>query len=69
MEKLIVNLRGKFWTRENEMLEELFELGIEVLDITYEYIELMDIDERIEDEPKTQRLELIRAGDTIAIDI
>lgn len=62
-------LQGKFWTRENEMMEELEELGFDVLDITYEYIEIMDIDERMEDEPETLTIPLIRVRSTIALDI
>ena len=62
-------LNGKFWTSEKEMMDEFFELGYDVLDITYEYIEVMDVDERMEDEPETLKLELIRARNTITINI
>ena len=65
MERLQVN----FWTSEKEMIEELEDLGFDVLDITYEYIEIMDIDERMEDEPETLTIPLIRVRSTIALDI
>lgn len=62
-------LNGKFWTSEKEMMDEFFELGYDVLDITYEYIEVMDVDERMEDEPETLTIPLIRVRQTIALDI
>ena len=62
-------LNGKFWTSEKEMMDEFFELGYDVLDITYEYIEVMDVDERMEDEPETLTIPLIRVRNTIALDI
>ena len=62
-------LQGKFWTSEKEMIEELEDLGFDVLDITYEYIEIMDVDERMEDEPETLTIPLIRVRNTIALDI
>ena len=62
-------LQGNFWTSEKEMIEELEDLGFDVLDITYEYIEIMDIDERMEDEPETLTIPLIRVRSTIALDI
>ena len=51
------------------MMDEFFELGYDVLDITYEYIEVMDVDERMEDEPETLTIPLIRVRSTIALDI
>lgn len=62
-------LKGKFWTSEKEMMDEFFELGYDVLDITYEYVEVMDVDERMEDEPETLTIPLIRVRSTIALDI
>lgn len=64
---IMKNLKGKFWTNENDMIEEFEKFGYDVLDLTYEYIEVMDVDERVEDEPETLRIALIRAKNTIAL--
>lgn len=63
------NLKGKFWTTEHDMIEEFEEFGYDVLDITYEYVEVMHIDERMEDEPEALTIPLIRVKNTIALDI
>lgn len=61
------NLKNKFWTNEDEMIEEIEELGYEVLDITYENIFLMDIDDRMSEFPTEICLKLLRANNTITI--
>lgn len=66
MEKLIVNLRGKFWTSQSEMIEELNELGYEVLDANDESITFSHECDEYEEE---FTLKVITAGRTIAIDI
>lgn len=54
-------LKNKFWTDKNEMVEELKELGYDVLELNDEYITIED-----EDEEQTT-LNLIIAGSTITI--
>lgn len=63
MEKLL----NKFWTSEEDMENELEELGYEVLGIDYEYVYVMDIDDRMSEFPTEMRLKLLRANRTIAI--
>lgn len=49
IEKVMMNVEGKFWTRQNEMVEELEELDYEVTAINYEYaavVDTQDEDER-----------------------
>ena len=41
-EKVMMNMEGKFWTRQNEMVEELEELDYEVTAINYEYAAVVD---------------------------
>ncbi len=43
VEKIMMNVEGKFWTRQNEMVEELEEMDYEVTSITYEYITVTDL--------------------------
>lgn len=42
-EKVMMNVEGKFWTRQNEMVEELKELGYEVIDLCNEYVGVVDL--------------------------
>ena len=59
------NLKGMFWTNTNEMVEEIEELGYEVLDVNDENITIGYEDEDGEEMEET--LELIIAGRTITI--
>ena len=70
MERLVKDmerLRNKFWTNEDEMVEEIEELGYEVIDMDYEHILVMDIDDRMAEFPKEISLKLLRANKTITI--
>lgn len=51
-EKVMMNLEGQFWTREQEMLKALEELGYEAIEIDYEYIVITDTYD--DDEPMYQ---------------
>lgn len=48
VERVEMDMSGKFWTRQNEMVEELEELDYEVTEIGYEYVAVTDL--RDEDE-------------------
>lgn len=48
LERVEMDMSGKFWTRQNEMVEELEELDYEVTEIGYEYVAVTDL--RDEDE-------------------
>ena len=41
-------LKNRFWTNEDEMMDEVEELGFDVIGIDYEYIYIMDIDDRMQ---------------------
>lgn len=56
-------LLGKFWTEEAEMVDELEAAGIEVEDVGYDYLDVVDPD----DEDSTLHYRLVRAGKTIAV--
>lgn len=47
-EHVEMDMSGKFWTRQNEMVEELEELDYEVTEISYECVAVTDL--RDEDE-------------------
>lgn len=66
MEKLIEDLRGKFWTDKEEMKEELNELGYEVEELNDESVTLL-----VETPEETNEyvFSVITAGRTIAIEI
>lgn len=49
-EKIMMNVEGKFWTRQNEMVEELEELDYEVTSINSEYATVADIQSEGEEE-------------------
>lgn len=63
--ELEILLKGKFWTNEEEMVEEIEKNNYDVLYINDEYMTVIDIRESdgVEEEYR-----LIRAGNTIAID-
>ena len=41
-EKVLMDVEGKFWTRQNEMVEDLEELDYEVTAICWEYVCVQD---------------------------
>lgn len=50
IEKLEMNVEGKFWTNQNEMIDELEDLGYEVVEAGWE--RLVVVDTYDEDEPQ-----------------
>lgn len=60
-------LQNRFWTNEDEMMQEVEELGFDVIGIDYEYIYVMDIDDRVSEFPTECRLKLLRTNRTITI--
>ena len=64
-EMLRMELKNKFWLSEEEMVEDLEKkYGYDVIDVDYDYIELMPQDGW---EDETITFKLIRAGKTITI--
>lgn len=64
-EMLKMKLENKFWLSEAEMVEDLEKnYGYDVIDVEYDFIELMLQDS---EEEETIKFELIRAGKTITI--
>lgn len=61
------NLEGKTWRDEDEMIEELEDLGYDIIDITNDYILLMDIDDRMSEFPTEYVLRLERTESKIKI--
>ncbi len=47
-EKVMMNVEGKFWTRQDEMVEELESLDYEVTYISYEYVAVTDLQDEAE---------------------
>lgn len=43
LERVEMDMSGKFWTRQNEMVEELEELDYEVTEINGEYVAVIDL--------------------------
>ena len=65
IEKLKMNLAGKFWTRQNEMVEELEELDYIVEEINFAYVSVFDAQD--EDET-TYLLHLGHANSTMWVE-
>lgn len=42
IEKVEMNVSGQFWTRQNEMVEDLEDLGYDVVEINWEYVTVVD---------------------------
>ena len=42
-ERVMMNVEGKFWTRQNEMVEELEEMDYEVVALCHEYVGVVDL--------------------------
>lgn len=63
----IEKLKGQFWTDENEMITEIEALGYDVIYVDYDYIVVVDIDGRYDN--KETKINIVRAGRTIAINI
>lgn len=58
-------VKGRFWTRESEMVEEIErETDYDVLGVFYDYMNVID---RTGDDDIEEEIELVRAGNTIAI--
>lgn len=65
MKELLRKMRGRFWTREEEMIEDIEnETDFDVLGISYSYITV--IDTTLSDD-ETYDIEIIRANTTITI--
>ncbi len=50
IEKVMMNVEGKFWTRQNEMIKELEALDYEVTRISSEYVTVTDLQDEDEAE-------------------
>lgn len=50
VERVEMDMSGKFWTRQNEMVEELEELDYEVTEINGEYAAVIDLHDEDEAE-------------------
>lgn len=50
VEKVMMNVEGKFWTRQDEMVEELESLDYEVTYTSYEYVAVTDLQDEDETE-------------------
>ena len=50
IEKIMANVEGKFWTRKDEMVEELEDMDYEVIEIYDEYIAVADLQDENEGE-------------------
>lgn len=50
IEKVMMNVSGQFWTRQNEMVEELEELDYSVLEVNHEYVVVADLQDEDEEE-------------------
>ena len=60
-------LKNKSWRDEDEMMEELEELGYDVVSINKEYVFVMDIDDRMSEFPTECALRLYRTNNKITI--
>lgn len=60
-------LKNKSWRDEDEMMEELEELGYDVVGINKEYVFVMDIDDRMSEFPTECALRLYRTSNKIKI--
>lgn len=49
-DKVLMDVEGKFWTRQNEMVEELEELDYEVVALCHEYVGVVDLQDDSEAE-------------------
>lgn len=43
LEKVLMNVEGKFWTRQDEMVQELEEMDYEVVALCHEYVGVVDL--------------------------
>lgn len=50
LERVEMDMSGKFWTRQNEMVEEIEELDYEVTEVSYEYVAVIDLHDEDEAE-------------------
>ena len=42
-EKIMMDVEGKFWTRQNELVEELESMGYEVVEISADHVVVVDL--------------------------
>ena len=50
IEKITMDVEGKFWTRQNEMVEELESLNYEVVSLGWETLVVVDLQDEDETE-------------------
>lgn len=50
IKKVEMNVCNQFWTRQNEMMEELEDLDYSVLEINHEYVVVADLQDEDEEE-------------------
>lgn len=50
IKKVEMNVCNRFWTRQNEMMEELEDLDYSVLEINHEYVVVADLQDEDEEE-------------------
>lgn len=50
IEKIMMNVDGKWWTRQNEMIEELEDMDYEVTAVCGEYVAVTDLQDEDEHE-------------------
>lgn len=60
MKELVKNLKGKFWTSKDEMVEEIEAMGYEIADLDDEVIVILD-------EEDEYLLRVLQAGSTICL--
>ena len=65
VEKIMMNVEGKFWTRRSEMVEELEGLDYEVTSINDEYVTVTDLQD---DDEAEYILYLGHAGSTTFVE-
>lgn len=50
IKKVEMNVCNRFWTRQNEMMEELEDLDYSVLEINHEYVVVADLQDEDKEE-------------------
>ena len=48
IEKIMLNVEGKFWTRQDEMIEEVESLGYKVVEISDDCLVVVDLQDETE---------------------
>lgn len=65
LEKVLMNVEGKFWTRQDEMVQELEEMDYEVVALCHEYVGVVDLQD---DDEANYILYLGHANSTMWVD-